>query len=80
MTNFNNGKKTGHMKKLLTPQNWSNYFFTITQVEYLLIKGVIPISELSAPPLREFGIFLKVRLAFFQEGTSALLCLVKHII
>ena len=36
--------------------------------------------ELSAPPLREFGVFLKVRLALFQEGTSALLCLVKHII
>ena len=30
------------MKELLTPQNWSSYFFTITQVEYLLIKGGDP--------------------------------------
>jgi hypothetical protein len=39
MTNFKNDKKTGQKKKLLTPQNWSSYFFTITNTPYGMCKG-----------------------------------------
>ena len=29
---------------------------------------------------RQFGIFLKIRLAFFQKGLASLLCFVKEVI
>ncbi len=39
MTNFKSGKKTGHKKQLLIPQNCSSYFFTITKHITVIISG-----------------------------------------